>query len=198
MRLSRWWRLGCRRSRCPVRAWREPASHCTPAWQRAQKGASWASFPGPLLTEALLPFMGTYPRPNSCPKAPPANTTTPDGLPHVSFGRPQASNPQRLVRRASVSGDSGKGAGALKMVQDTAVVVTLRRRRALRERAVALCDVCPYCRELFPNGDHLLALDNPQLFALRPPGIYLCLINFCGVYIYLFFQLWPANALGRR
>ena len=60
------------------------------------------------------------------------------------------------------------------------------RRRELRERAVALSDVCPYRRELFPNGDHLLALDNPQLFALRLPGIYLCLINFSSVYIYLF------------
>lgn len=68
MHFSRWWRLGWRRSGCPVRAWREPASHCTPAWQRAQKGASWASFPGPLLTEALLPFMRTYHRPNSCPR----------------------------------------------------------------------------------------------------------------------------------
>ena len=139
-----------------------------------------ASFPGTLLIEALLPLWGPTPWLNSRPKAPPPNTTTREGktsahplwkdtgIQSTALGEMS----QRLwgFREGCWCSWNGSGHGGRGH--------THRRRTALRERAVTLSDVCPYCGELFPNGDHLLTLYNPQLFALRLLGIYLVLSTF--------------------
>lgn len=75
--------------------------------------------------------------------------------------------------------------------------------RTLNKKVVSLSDVFPCENYLFSDGDHLPALDNPQLFTLRLWGTHLikqgvslsCKLFLCSC---IFFLLWPTNTLGGR